>query len=98
MSWSFSAIGRPEFVKAALQKAVNNYAPSAGQNPSQSYVEFSDAKPHLEGLLDQVFDARDGQPPVIVQIDASGSGSAAPDKQLERSISVSLKKLHGVLV
>lgn len=99
MSWSFAAIGTPEKVKAALREAVQKYAPSTPDAPlSQSYIEFSEAEPHLAGLLDQCFNRQEGQNPPVVHMDANGSGSASGGNQLDRGITVSLKKLYGALV
>lgn len=99
MSWSFAAIGTPEKVKTALRQAVQNYAPAEGKSPSQSYIEFSEAEPHLAGLLDQCFDRRSGQNPPVVHIDANGSGQAdGGGTQMERSVSISIKKLYAPLL
>jgi hypothetical protein len=47
MSWSISVFGTVAGVKAALATECARYS-------GQSRKEFDDARPHLEGLLDQI--------------------------------------------
>lgn len=99
MSWSFSAIGTPEKIAAALDE-------ESGKLSGQSKVEFDDAMPHLQALLRQNFVAEgSGYTPPLVEFSASGSGSALtprdPDggltgevKQLQRQCSVAIKPMY----
>jgi hypothetical protein len=87
MSWSVSAIGRPE-------KVIEYFKEEAAKLSGQSRVEIDAAMPHVLGLLGQNF-AREGsghQEP-LVQVETSGSGQARNGEQVQRSVSVSLKVL-----
>lgn len=92
MSWSLRLIGKPDAVAAALEKYSEGLT-------GQSKVEYDDAKPHLVGLVHQHF-AEPGTSYVlpILDLEASGSGSAKDGKQMQRTCCVSLKTMWGTLV
>lgn len=54
MSWSFSAVGKPEVLKRALDKQSDNMGPDPAGDPraNLSRYEFDHAKAHLSALLD----------------------------------------------
>jgi len=87
MSWHFKAIGTPAKLAERLEKETENHH-------GQCLVEYNDAKPHLLGLLSQVFLA-DASVQPLIDLEASGSGYSKDGKQADRSISVSLKQIHG---
>ena len=98
MSWSYSAFGTPEKVRANLKESLAKYAPKEGSKPSQSFIEFTAAAEHIDGLIGEIFDNRPGSQPPLVEVDASGSGSAQGDDQLDRNLSVSVKRVHKQLL
>jgi hypothetical protein len=68
MSWSFSAIGKPENIAKALDE---HSATLSGQ----SKVEFDDALPHLKALALQNFNNVNPEHCPNVRLEASGHGS-----------------------
>jgi hypothetical protein len=64
MSWSVQAIGKPEAVKAQLQRACEAY-----QEGSPSRREFDEALPHLLAIVDGNIG------PVAVHVEANGHAS-----------------------
>lgn len=94
MSWSFSAIGSPEKIAAALDG-------QSGKLNGQSKLEFDDALPFIKGLLAQNFG---GSPGYLLRIDANGSGSAQVDpvskeaKQVQRSCMVKIEPIYANLL
>ena len=65
MSWSFSAMGKPEAVKRAIDESNNN------KYTGQSLEEWNEAKPALLALVG----ANHGN---IVKVSANGSASFGP--------------------
>jgi hypothetical protein len=95
MSWSVSFIGKPEKVAEALEK-------HSASLTGQSKIEFDEAKPHLVALVNNNFNKRAGEQgggvEPFIQLDASGSGCAQRDEQVQRQVSVTLKSIYGALV
>lgn len=92
MSWSFSAIGKPENVAKALDEQASKLA-------GQSRLEFVEALPALKTLLAQNFAAPgSGYQEPLIDFDASGSGAATGEKQLQRSCTVSIKPVYKTVV
>jgi hypothetical protein len=102
MSWSIQFVGAPDKVVAALEAQSEKFN-------GQSKVEYDDAKPHLIALVQQNFvaEGEDGFLAPLVRLQANGSGSALaqkldqkfdPPKQIQRSMSVHLESIYGVLV
>lgn len=101
MSWSFSAIGKPANVAAALKKHGEALT-------GQCKLEFDAALPHLVGLVEQNFSADGsgyGEP--IIDIEASGSGistgskpggTGEPNRQLQRDCTVKIGRSYRQLV
>lgn len=86
MSWSISALGKPEDICGEMLRYL-------GTLNGQSANEFHDAMPYLQGLLRQNFvtEAGGGLSPLI-RLDANGSGSAdASGNQLRRQCNVTIK-------
>lgn len=77
MSWSFSAVGKPDAVKRAIEASSNNNC------TGQSLDEWNDAKPALLALVG----ANVGN--VAVKVNACGSASwdykGTPDPQVKTS-------------
>jgi hypothetical protein len=92
MSWSVCLVGKPDAVVRALEA-------HSEQQSGQSRVEYDDAKPHLIGLVKQNFrkEASGYQEPLI-KLNASGSGYAAGDQQLQRSLTVTIEPVYGTFV
>lgn len=63
MSWSFSAVGKPDAVKRAIEESSNN------KLTDQSLAEWNDAKPALLTLVS----ANVGN--VVVKVSANGHAS-----------------------
>jgi hypothetical protein len=92
MSWSFSCIGKPAAVAAALESHGNTLS-------GQSRVEFDAARPHLVALVRENFvNPGSGHTETLIDFEASGSGSARGDQQLQRSCTVSIKPTWKTLV
>jgi hypothetical protein len=98
MSWSFSCIGKPAAVAAALDEF------SATQN-GQSKLEFDAAAPHLKALVSENFlsaQAGSGYVEPIIRFEASGSGSARGEGenaiQITRQCKVSIEPIWTKLV
>lgn len=92
MSWSVSLIGRAGRVIEALQQA--------GQSMSgHSKKEYEDAMPHLVGLVQQNF-AKDGSTynPPAIRVEASGSGETSNGEIVNRSCSVNIENIYGLLI
>lgn len=93
MSWSISIIGKPKDIVTELEA-------KSGKFTDQSKVEFDDAKPHLVGLVNQIFTDSDVVP--VVKLVASGHGYARSSDgvmvQVNRTISVALDVFYGDLV
>jgi micrococcal nuclease len=90
MSWSFSAIGKPKNVAAALDA-------ESEKQTGECKVKFDDAKLHLQGLLAQVFSENEDNTPVV-KLTASGSGYAKDGNQVQRNCSVLLETFYTKLV
>lgn len=85
MSWSVSFVGKPENIVAALGF-------ESAKLTGQCKVEFDDALPALVALVRQNFQNREGPgyyAPTIT-LEASGSGTAENDKQMNRSCQVKI--------
>lgn len=80
MSWSISAVGKPEeLVEALDMKSI--------QLAGQSKIEYDNALPHLKALVQQNFGTGGN-----IQLSAHGSGLEFDRQQLNRSCSVSIKQ------
>ena len=90
MSWSLTFIGKPANVAAALDKYSNNLS-----GPSQE--EYNEAKPHLIGLVNQIF-ASEGQQPPTIKLAANGSGYSVNGKRQSGSLYVSLENIFAEVV
>lgn len=94
MSWSFSAVGRPEKIAEALDQ-------HASKLTGPSLAEFESAKPYLKGLLAQNFVSHAGKErgyhEPLIEFNASGSASSVNGEALSGDCSVSIKRVHGVL-
>jgi hypothetical protein len=88
MSWSIQAIGKPEAVKSAIDKAIEGYGPKAPNN--QSRAEFEEAQPHLHGLLDLIVGASN-----VVKLSASGHASFVDGAKTQGTCSVAIETLYG---
>ena len=83
MSWSVTFIGKPEHVVSALDRRANE------MEDGQSKIEYTDALPHIKGLVSQNF----GVNPPIVKVAASGHGY-----ERGRQCGVSIELIYGELV
>lgn len=90
MSWSFSAIGTPAKIVAAIQE-------ESGKLTGQSKVEFDGAAPHLKGLVLENF-IPESRGETLLSIAASGFGSANADAQIDRSCTVKIERIYGKLL
>lgn len=90
MSWNVSIIGQPEAVVAELDR-------ESERQSGQCKVEFDSAKPHLVGLVKENFSKNASSQPLIVHLEASGSGYESGGTQVSRSCLVSLKSLYARL-
>ena len=88
MSWSVTFIGKPEHVVSALDRRANE------MEDGQSKIEYTDALPHIKGLVSQNF----GVNPPVVKVAASGHGYAREGKQESRQCAVSIELIYGELV
>lgn len=86
MSWSITFIGKPENVS----KALNEHS---GKIDGQSKIEYDEALPHLDALVNQNFNSNEQYPPVI-KIVASGHGQ----KDSYGYCTCSIESMAGVLV
>lgn len=91
MSWSISVVGNPDNIVKHLRE-------QSAKLTGQSKIEYDDALPHIEGLVNQTFrtelGATKGHNLSALEVQASGSGSAEGETQLSRSCSVSIKPTH----
>lgn len=98
MSWSVQYIGKAADVIAALE----THGEKIGEHYAQSKAAYEEAKPHLIGLVQQNFVSEEakenGYTEPVIKITASGSGAAKDGQQMNRSCSVSLEQLYGVLL
>ncbi|MBX9790175.1 MAG: hypothetical protein K2Y37_14760 [Pirellulales bacterium] len=87
MSWSFTAVGRPELIAAALEA-------ESAKLTGQCKVEFDAAWPHLAALLRENFALADsGYYPPLIEFYANGSGTSKEGRQLQRNCTVTIKPL-----
>jgi hypothetical protein len=89
MSWSVAVIGTPEKIVEYLEQ-------ESARLTGQSKVEFDDAKPHIVALVKENF--KEAGEPVLVDLQANGSGSGQGDVQVNRSCSVSVKPIYARLL
>lgn len=83
-------LGTPENVSKAL-------AAESERQTGQSKLEYDDALPHLQFLVSQNFHT-ENKDQALIELDASGSGYCKEDKQVQRSLSVSIKHQYRKLV
>lgn len=91
MSWSITFIGKPAAIAAALEA-------ESGKLNGQSKLEFDEAMPHLIGLVQQNFARAEGYVEPVLRLEASGSGYARGEEQIQRSATVKLDAFYGLLV
>lgn len=85
MSWSVQFIGKPENVADALK--------AQKMSDPQSNLEYESALPHLVGIVEENFGNEN-----FVKIIASGHGYSVNGEQKNRSLTVTLENIYGVIV
>ena len=91
MSWSIGFIGKPENIHAAIERESEKLS-------GQSKIEFDDAAPHLIALVEQNFNNQEGTTVSMLRVQASGSGYAKGEDQVNRSLTVSIEQFWANLV
>ena len=90
MSWSFSGIGKPSKIPAAIDKAIEGYGTPSKDN--QSRAEFESATPHLKALV--LMNSDDN----AVRVEASGHANFdASGKMVYGSCKVQIEPVYGLI-
>lgn len=87
MSWSIAIIGKAENVVKALDEQSEKLS-------GQSKIEYDDVLPHMKAIVSQNF----GNENVCISVSASGHGYAVDGEQKNRTASVRIENIYGVLV
>lgn len=85
MSWNVSMIGKPENIKAALEKYSESLSGVSRQ-------EYDDAKPHLIGLVDQNVSGS------LIKVNASGHATFVDGVKKHGSCSAAVEPFYANMV
>jgi hypothetical protein len=91
MSWSVNLIGTPE-------KVVEELKARSEKESGQCKVEYDAALPALVCAVEQNFNKQENASPVLVKLDASGSGWAKDGAQVQRSCRILCEQISGKLL